>query len=250
MRILIASLGAGAESIPRTASRSPTRTPIPRRAARSRVGRDRAAHRAGRNPWRARQPLARWIDRQQCRSLRAPSPRRYPAGNGRVSTTFTPGANRSVSESTRVAPRCRSAIDHDGVGGRAATPPHRIAGAKNALVRHRGATIGALGGQPVEDASPQRRERVGRDATAKAPPPQSRRGDDRDAARLVGADDDRLPLVASAAARVDAFPRPVRRRRRRYRPAAGCPTRRRRQRRRKRRCRRGRRIPLAFRAPS
>ena len=85
-----------------------------------------------------------------------------PGASGGVSTTLSPVPKRSVSESTRVAPRCRSDDRDHRVRGRPATPAHRIAGAQQPFVRNRGATIRSLGGEPVEDAAPERGERVGR----------------------------------------------------------------------------------------
>src|SRR6185437_1240365 len=78
----------------------------------------------------------------------------------------------------------------DGIRRRAAPPANRVAGANEPFIRHRGAPVGALGGEPVEDASPERGECIGRNAAAKAPPPESRRSDDRDAARWSPPEED------------------------------------------------------------
>ena len=51
---------------------------------------------------------------------------------------------------------------HDRIGGGSSPPAHRIAGPHDSLVRDGGAMVGALRGEPIEDAPPDRRERVDR----------------------------------------------------------------------------------------
>ena len=116
---------------------------------------------------------------QQRRSRRASSTS-YIAGRQRPRLHH--GRHRARNEAsanrTRGAPRrCTTTVTTESAA-RSATPAHRIAGANDSLVRHGGATIGALRGEPVEDASPERRERVGRPRrreTASATVPTRRR---------------------------------------------------------------------------
>ena len=176
------------------------------------------------------------------RVVRLVDPRRAAAASRQRCAA---GAKRSVSESTRVAPRCRTRdrarLNRPPTHDASAPDRPRAAGARPAPRRD----DRTLGGQPVEDAAPERRERIGRDAAAEAPAPQARRGNDRDATRLVRAHEIGLrssprPRRASSASHV---PFGLRRRDGDRRQAVPDESR---ERRRERRRRRRRRIPLAF----
>ena len=89
--------------------------------------------------------------------------RRTPRRSGGVSAMVAPARNRSVSESTRAAPRVTRVHDANDRVGRAAAPPaDRLARAHDPLVGDRRARVGALGREPVEDTAPEGGERVRR----------------------------------------------------------------------------------------
>src|SRR6185312_5138732 len=97
--------------------------------------------------------------------------------------------------------------DRDGRIRRRSTPPaHGISRAQRTLVGHSRTTIRALGSQPIKYTPPHGRERVGRNAAAKAPPPQSRGRDDCDATRLIRADDNWPSILTATKARLESSP--------------------------------------------
>src|SRR5439155_18666655 len=74
-------------------------------------------------------------------------------------------------------------------------PAHRLAGAEYDAGGHCRPTIRPLGGEPVEQTTPERGERVGRGTTAESPTPQTGGGDDDDSAWGIAAGDDHASIV-------------------------------------------------------
>ena len=246
---IIASRAGAAESTRRTASISPARTPIPRRGGADAASADTAPRTAPVATPSARAAAIRATRSPRAApSHRASSPRRCPAASGRVSTTFTPGAKRSVSESHAG----RTALSQ-----RRPTPPNPLAEPR----RHRTGSparttrsSGTAARRSARSAASQSKMLPQSAVNASdATPPRKRQRqspdarDDRDATRLVRSHDDRLALVAATAARLDARPSSLRAASTRHatggRLSHTTPRKRRRERR--RRC--GRRIPLAVR---
>src|SRR5262249_39810555 len=121
---------------------------------------------------------------------------------------------------------------------------HRIAGANQALVGHSCTPIGTLGRKPVEDATPECCESIGRGAAAKAPAPETRCRHDHYSPWLVRADKDGTMLLTTSSPSFHALPRALRDYRRECERRKTVPQKTG-ERWRQRRRRRGRWIPLA-----
>src|SRR4051812_2290151 len=87
-------------------------------------------------------------------------------------------------------------------------PAYGLPCAQDGAFGHCRTSVGAFGGEPIEDATPERRERVRTRAATESPAPEAGCGDDDDAARSVTSSDDHAPIVFASAPSFQGSPLP------------------------------------------
>src|SRR5688500_6782460 len=154
------------------------------------VDRPARPHVPGPKPRPARQKLRGRVHREH----RATARHEHVVDAGGKRRRLLHGGSWTESQRQGIGTADRARLNDDtddGVGGRAATPADRLPRSNDGHLRHRAAAVSPFRGEPIEDAAPHRRKRIGACAAAKAPAPESRTGDRDHAARRIASDDER-----------------------------------------------------------